>query len=25
MHDAEPIIDVPKLTYELKNGILINF
>jgi len=24
-HDAEPIIDVPKLTYELKNGILINF
>jgi len=24
-HDAKPIIDVPKLTYELKNGILINF
>jgi len=24
-HDADPVIDIPKLTYELKNGILISF
>jgi hypothetical protein len=24
-HDAEPVIDVPRLTYELKNGVLISF
>jgi hypothetical protein len=24
-HDAEPVIDVPRLTYELKNGLLISF
>ncbi|MCC5940380.1 MAG: DUF481 domain-containing protein [Balneolaceae bacterium] len=24
-HDANPVIDIPKLTYELKNGILISF
>lgn len=24
-HDAEPIIDIPRLTYELKNGLLITF
>ena len=24
-HDARPVIDIPKLTYELKNGLLISF
>lgn len=24
-HDANPVIDIPKLTYELKNGLLISF
>ncbi len=24
-HDADPVVEIPKLTYELKNGLLISF